>query len=106
MPIARPRWDICEVSSPKASGLLLPTMRSDRPDAHTSLREYPYVVVRFRCHVCQRGGDSRLAVLAHKFGPGTLIGASLWPVRGAVTSRGHRGGSIVLTVPASIAGMP
>lgn len=52
-------------------------MRSERPDAHTSLREYPYVVVRFRCHVCERGGDSRLAVLAHKFGPGTLIGALL-----------------------------
>jgi hypothetical protein len=47
------------------------------PHEHTSLREYPYVVVRFRCHVCERGGDSRLAVLAWKFGPGTLIGGFL-----------------------------
>ena len=52
-------------------------MRSDRPDAHTSLRDYPYVVVRFRCHVCERGGDSRLAVLARKFGTGELVGSLL-----------------------------
>ena len=52
-------------------------MRSDRPDAHTSLRDFPYVVVRFRCHVCERGGDARLAVLAAKFGPGALMGALL-----------------------------
>ncbi|WP_146170085.1 hypothetical protein [Bosea sp. 124] len=41
------------------------------------MREYPYVVVRFRCHVCERGGDARLAVLERKYGPGALIGGLL-----------------------------
>lgn len=32
------------------------------------LVEYPYVLVRFRCDVCRRSGQSRLARLAHKYG--------------------------------------
>jgi len=48
-----------------------------RPNEHTPLRDYPYVVVRFRCNVCERGGDSRLAVLAWKFGPATQLGRLL-----------------------------
>jgi hypothetical protein len=44
------------------------------PDAETMLREYPYVVVRFRCTVCRRQADVRLAVLAAKFGPNVSLG--------------------------------
>lgn len=51
--------------------------RADRPNAHTSLRDYPYVVLRFRCHVCERGGDVRLAVLAAKYGSHALVGSLL-----------------------------
>ncbi|SEG59495.1 hypothetical protein [Bosea lathyri] len=47
------------------------------PSPHTSLREFPYVVVRFRCHVCERGGDARLAVLAAKYGSDALVGRLL-----------------------------
>jgi hypothetical protein len=45
-----------------------------RPNENTSLRDYPYVVIRFRCHVCERGGDARLAVLAAKYGSHALVG--------------------------------
>jgi hypothetical protein len=48
-----------------------------RPNENTSLRHYPYVVVRFRCHVCERGGDARLAVLAARYGSDALIGTML-----------------------------
>src|SRR5688500_754793 len=78
MPIALFRAAICAASSPKArvrSGAM--NRDKPRPHEHTSLRDYPYVVVRFRCHVCERGGDSRLALLAWKFGPGMLIGGLL-----------------------------
>ena len=39
------------------------------PTEATMLRDFPWVVVRIRCHFCRRGGDARLAVLAAKFGP-------------------------------------
>lgn len=45
-----------------------------RPNENTSLRDYPYVVLRFRCHVCERGGNARLAVLAAKYGSDALVG--------------------------------
>lgn len=45
-----------------------------RPTGQTPLRDYPYVVIRFRCHVCERGGDARLATLAAKYGSQALIG--------------------------------
>jgi hypothetical protein len=32
------------------------------------LADYPYVLVRFRCDLCKRSGQSRLARLADKFG--------------------------------------
>ncbi|HEV7258906.1 MAG TPA: hypothetical protein VGN82_14090 [Bosea sp. (in: a-proteobacteria)] len=44
------------------------------PTAETSLREYPYVVIRFRCTVCERAADVRLAVLAARFGPNATLG--------------------------------
>lgn len=33
-----------------------------------TLRDYPYVIVRFACHDCPRMGRYRLAVLAERFG--------------------------------------
>jgi hypothetical protein len=32
------------------------------------LVDYPYVLVRFRCDLCKRSGQSRLARLADKYG--------------------------------------
>lgn len=40
----------------------------ERPTLHTSLREYPWVILRFRCHFCERGGDSRLADCVARYG--------------------------------------
>lgn len=44
------------------------------PTEATLLRDYPWVVVRVRCHFCSRGGDARLAVLAAKHGPYITMG--------------------------------
>ncbi|MBN9443706.1 hypothetical protein [Bosea sp. (in: a-proteobacteria)] len=41
------------------------------------LRNWPWVVVRMRCHFCRRGGDARLAVLAAKHGPYITMGRLL-----------------------------
>lgn len=49
----------------------------ERPTKHTTLAEYPYVVVRFRCHACRRGGERRLAILARNHGPGMPVGELL-----------------------------
>lgn len=38
------------------------------------LRDYPWVVVRMRCHFCRRGGDVRLAVFAEKYGAYATLG--------------------------------
>jgi hypothetical protein len=38
------------------------------------LRDYPWVVVRMRCHFCRRGGDVRLAVYAAKYGAYATLG--------------------------------
>ncbi len=51
-------------------------MRSDppRPDLSTTLHDYPWVVLRFRCHYCARNRDVRLAVLAARFGQAVRLG--------------------------------
>jgi hypothetical protein len=38
------------------------------------LADYPYVLVRLRCEVCNRAGAFRLARLAVKFGAEILLG--------------------------------
>lgn len=38
------------------------------PHLDTPLRDFPWVIVRFRCTYCRRGGGSRLAVLAWNHG--------------------------------------
>ena len=48
-----------------------------RPTDGTPLGEYPYVIVRARCHVCQRRRDARTAVLAWHFGHWTPVGTLL-----------------------------
>jgi transposase-like protein len=37
------------------------------------LRDYPWIIVRFRCHHCERSRNARLAILAARFGPNTMI---------------------------------
>ena len=37
------------------------------------LVDYPYVLVRFRCDLCKRSGQSRLARLADKYGCMTTL---------------------------------
>lgn len=44
------------------------------PDQNTSLRYFPWVIIRLRCHYCQRSADARLASCAAKFGQDTTIG--------------------------------
>ncbi|MCO5092085.1 hypothetical protein [Bosea sp. (in: a-proteobacteria)] len=44
------------------------------PDEGTMLRDFPWVVVRMRCHFCRRGGDVRLAVYAEKYGAYATVG--------------------------------
>lgn len=41
---------------------------SGPPDLDMPLRDFPWVILRFRCQYCRRGGDSRLAVLAWRHG--------------------------------------
>lgn len=48
--------------------------RPGPPTDSTMLRDYPWVVVRMRCHFCRRGGDVRLAVYAAKYGPYITLG--------------------------------
>ena len=43
------------------------------PNDQTALRDFPWVVVRFRCHYCQRAGNYRLASLAWRFGENTTL---------------------------------
>jgi hypothetical protein len=38
------------------------------PNEDTSLLDFPWVVVRFRCHFCTRSKDARLAGLAWLYG--------------------------------------
>ncbi len=38
------------------------------PNKETELRDFPWVVVRFRCYYCRRSGDARLASLAWRYG--------------------------------------
>lgn len=48
-----------------------------RPTKGTPLGEYPYVVLRARCHVCERWRDARTAVLAWHYGHWTPVGTLL-----------------------------
>lgn len=44
------------------------------PTAATSLVDWPFVVVRFRCHFCERGGDARTVACAVVHGSDATIG--------------------------------
>lgn len=44
------------------------------PTEDTPLRDYPWIVVRLRCHFCRRGGDYRLADIVAKHGPRITMG--------------------------------
>lgn len=44
-----------------------------RPGPETRLIDYPWVVIRFRCHYCERGGDSRTVACAVEFGSRTTL---------------------------------
>ncbi len=48
-----------------------------RPNENTSLGEYPYVVLRLRCHVCERWRDCRVAILSWEFHPEERVGEML-----------------------------
>lgn len=39
------------------------------------LVDYPYILVRFRCDLCKRSGQSKLARLAQKYGCETTLDA-------------------------------
>lgn len=38
------------------------------PGLDTALGDWPWVVIRFRCHVCARQADARLAACAARYG--------------------------------------
>lgn len=38
------------------------------PDKSTLLADWPWVVIRFRCHYCAREADARLAACAARYG--------------------------------------
>ncbi len=44
------------------------------PDEDTDLLHYPWVVIRFRCHYCERAADSRLAACVARFGTRATLG--------------------------------
>ncbi|MFC5391603.1 hypothetical protein [Bosea vestrisii] len=48
-----------------------------RPTLYTVLREYPWILLRFRCHYCERVGDERLADCVAQFGTKAPIGRLL-----------------------------
>ncbi len=43
------------------------------PNQDTTLLHYPWVVIRFRCHYCERSIDARLALCVAKFGLRTTL---------------------------------
>ncbi|MCV9937707.1 hypothetical protein OIU35_15235 [Boseaceae bacterium BT-24-1] len=43
------------------------------PNEDTSLLDFPWVVVRFRCHFCTRSKDARLAGLAWLYGENATL---------------------------------
>jgi hypothetical protein len=47
------------------------------PDEDTDLLHYPWVVIRFRCHYCERHRDVRLAACVAKFGSRKTLGELL-----------------------------
>ncbi len=44
------------------------------PDHDTTLLHYPWVLIRFRCHYCERAIDARLASCVAKFGLRATLG--------------------------------
>jgi hypothetical protein len=46
---------------------------SEPPDLDTDLLNYPWVVIRFRCHYCERGGEARLAACVAKYGTAATL---------------------------------
>lgn len=52
-------------------------MPMEPPNEDTALLDFPWVVVRFRCHFCKRSKDARLAGLARDFGEHTTLGLLL-----------------------------
>ncbi|AOO84336.1 hypothetical protein BHK69_09915 [Bosea vaviloviae] len=47
------------------------------PSLDTTLMQYAWVVIRFRCHICKRAGDARLAVCAQRYGANATLGSLL-----------------------------
>ncbi len=45
--------------------------------AGTRLVDCPWVVIRFRCHYCERGGDSRIVNCAVRYGSHATLGSLL-----------------------------
>lgn len=48
-------------------------MSMEPPNEDTSLLDFPWVVVRFRCHFCTRSKDARLAGLAWLYGENATL---------------------------------
>jgi hypothetical protein len=55
----------------------MPSDRLPGPYPDTTLLHYPWVVIRFRCHYCERGGDSRLAACVVQYGARITLQALL-----------------------------
>lgn len=51
------------------------------PTLETELRDYPYVVIRFRCHYCHRRADVRSVACAAKYGHRITMGRLLFLFR-------------------------
>jgi hypothetical protein len=47
------------------------------PDEDTTLLHYPWVVIRLRCHYCERLADARLAACVARFGTRATLGELL-----------------------------
>ncbi|TCR69668.1 hypothetical protein [Bosea sp. BK604] len=61
------------------------------PNLETTLLDWPWVLVRLRCHYCDKSRDARLAFLARKFGDLTTIGEiiSIWRTPCAFSPEGE-----------------
>ncbi len=47
------------------------------PDESTRLIDFPWIVIRFRCHYCERGGDASLVACAVRHGSNVTLGELL-----------------------------
>lgn len=52
-------------------------MRHEPPDLDTPLGRYPWIVLRLRCHVCERRADVRLTACVARYGYGVPLGLVL-----------------------------